>query len=292
MNRIKCIVKKTLANFSYKFNKRKYSKIKVASVDETIKTLQTTNKSLIRFGDGEILSIQGKNLTLQKTDSGLSADLAQILENMDERIMVTIQDIFETTDIYLPDSSDFWKEHLMFFGHVYWKHCRPKEGRQKYYNTLFSRFYITLKNHSKCDEWASEIRKIWKDKDIVLIEGETSHNGVENDLFDTAKSVERIIGPAENAYAKLDSIIDAAMNYEKNRLFLVTLGPTAKPIVKILTEKGYRALDIGNLDTEYSLYLMNASSKMIMGKHLIRGVEANKKAGFTQYLKEIKYTSL
>lgn len=287
---IKNKVKKILANILYRVNRNKYRKVSVASIDETIRTLQTTNKSLIRFGDGEILTIEGKNLKFQKADKNLSSELAQILGNMDERIMVTIPDIFETTDIYVPASSDFWKDHLMFFGHVYCKYCQPKSGRQRYYNTSFSRFYITLKDHSKCNEWISEIKKIWENKDIVIIEGETGHNGVGNDLFDTARSVERIIGPSENAYDKIDAIVKVATEYKDDRLFLVSLGPAAKPIVKELTEKGYRALDIGNLDTEYCWYLMKAIGREKLEKHLIKGIEANQTAGYTKYLEEIKYS--
>ena len=39
--------------------------IKVCSIDQTIDELLMTNKSMVRFGDGEIVVIRGHDLKLQ-----------------------------------------------------------------------------------------------------------------------------------------------------------------------------------------------------------------------------------
>ena len=59
-----------------------------------------------------------------------------------------------------------------------------------------------------------------------------------------------------------------------------------------MTEKlfldGYRVLDIGNLDMEYEWYLHQDRYKEKIPKHEITGEEANKSAGYHEYLAQIK----
>ena len=52
--------------------------------------------------------------------------------------------------------------------------------------------------------------------------------------------------------------------------------------------EGYRALDIGNLDMEYEWYLRQANQKEGIAKHDVIGEEANRAAGYNEYLAQIK----
>ena len=46
------------------------------------------------------------------------------------------------------------------------------------------------------------------------------------------------------------------------------LGPTAKVLVKNLSDLGYQAIDIGHIDSEYEWYKMGATHKVkIPNKH-------------------------
>ena len=145
-----------------------------------------------------------------------------------------------------------------------------------------------MADKSRCRSQIDGIRQIWKNKDVVVVEGERTHNGVGNDLLDTAASVERIIGPSSDAYGKLDEIMDCCREYSKDRLFLISLGVAAKFLAERLFLEGYRALDIGNLDMEYEWYLREAVQKEEIAKHSIIGEEANRSAGFDVYLDQIK----
>ena len=124
-------------------------------------------------------------------------------------------------------------------------------------------------------------------KNIVIVEGGVTHNGVGNDLFEDCKSIQRIICPSTNAYSSLEKILDECRKQSKEKLFLVTLGPTAKPIVEKLFLEGYRAIDIGQIDTEYELFLMNAEKKQEITKHRAITIEENRKMGFDTYLSEV-----
>ena len=138
--------------------------------------------------------------------------------------------------------------------------------------------------------WFDKFKQLFKDKKIVIVEGCTTHNGVGNDLFEYADSIERIICPSRNAYCVRNKIKEKCLEYSKDVLFLFSLGITAKGLVEELFLQGYRVLDIGNLDTEYEWFLENAQKKEIIPKHKVVGEEANKAAGYINYLEQIVCT--
>ena len=47
-------------------------------------------------------------------------------------------------------------------------------------------------------------------------------------------------------------------------------------------------IDIGNLDMEYEWFLQGTYDKVPVEKHKITGEEENKKAGYLEYLEQIK----
>lgn len=284
---MKRLIKDILAQIDYLLYRTGLKKchIKVNSVEETIDELICTNKSMIRFGDGEVTMIRGRSLKLQQVEPEIIDGLKRLLAYEHENMLVTIPEIFDDLSIYRKESRQFWKDHLFFSRKIYEKYCNPARA---YYNTSVSRFYYALEDKRVCRQQAEKIREIWKDKDIVVVEGERTHNGVGNDLLDSARSIERIIGPSSDAYKKLDELFACCKEYPKDRLFLVSLGVAAKFLVEKLFLEGYRALDIGNLDMEYEWYLHQAKDKEKVPKHDIIGEEANKNAGYYEYLAQIK----
>ncbi len=279
-------IKDKIAEAVYFFYRYKIlnNRIRVYSVDETIEQLLTTKKSLVRFGDGEITMIRGRSLQLQNTDSMLIEDLKRILQYDHEDLMVSVPDIFDGVEQYQGKSRQFWKDHLLFSRRIYEKYCRKD---RIYGNAFISRCYQIWKDKRQSEKWFAKIRQIWAGQDIVVVEGSRSHSGVGNDLFSLAASVERIIGPAKNAYAKLDELEEVCLKYPKDRLFLVALGAAAKPLTERLFLKGYRVIDIGNLDMEYEWFLRKAESKVKLEKHMLETEEENRKAGYGEYLGQI-----
>lgn len=260
------------------------NKLKVMSIDETIDELIQKEKSLIRFGDGEITVIRGRGLKLQIYTEELAKDLKRILGYQHEKLLIAIPDIFEGVEYFPQASRQFWKDHLLFGRKVYQKYC---DTEKHYGNSFISRCYYLYQNPEQSGKYFSKMKDIWKDKDIVLVEGEKSHSGVGNDLFSTALSVRRILGPAQDAYSRIDLILEECRKYPDNTLFLLALGAAAKPLGEKLFLEGYRVIDIGNLDLEYEWYLRGASGKIEIEKYNIVGEEANRKAGYTEYLEQI-----
>ena len=262
-----------------------HNSVKVHSIDETIDELLQTNKSLVRFGDGEIVMIKGGDLMLQKASPEIAEGLAWILAYPYDDLMVTIPGIFDTLSDHRKASRQFWKDHLLFCRKTYEKYCNPN---RIYYTTFVSRCYYYAQDRSNCGRWFAKIRKIWENKDVVVVEGTRTHNGVGNDLLDTAASVERIICPPRDAYGAIPRILEACEVYGKDRLFLLSVGVAAKFLALELFQKGYRVLDIGHMDMEYEWYVRQVPDKCKIEKHEIESEDANKEAGYTQYLSQIK----
>lgn len=260
------------------------SRIEVVSIDETLDELIETDKSIVRFGDGEIVMMCGRAIILQESDTDLSEKLKKILHFDNDRLMVGIPDIFGDLSMYSKRSGRFWKKHLLSFRRIYEEYCNSEK---KYYNAFLSRMYYNYKDKSNCGRWLEKFKDVWKSKDIVFIEGAGTHNGVGNDLFSGAGSIERIICPAYNAFFVYDRILEECKKVSKDKLILISLGSTAKVLTAELFELGYRVIDIGNLDMEYEWYLKKADDKPEIEKHKIIGKEANIKAGYTEYLQQI-----
>lgn len=266
------------------------SRIQVHTIDETIDELLHTEKSMVRFGDGEIVMIKGVDLMLQKASPEIADGLKEILAYPHDDLMVTIPGIFDGLSDHHKASRQFWRDHLLFCRKTYETYCNPN---RVYYTTFVSRCYYFAKDRTPCGGWFAKIRKIWENRDVVIVEGSRTHNGVGNDLLATAKSIERIICPPSDAYGAIPAILEACTAYPKDRMFLLSAGVAAKFLAVDLFQQGYRVLDIGNLDMEYEWYVRRTPGKCKLEKHGIEGVEANREAAlrdeaYAAYLEQVK----
>ena len=104
------------------------------------------------------------------------------------------------------------------------------------------------------------MKKIWGGRDVLMIEGEISRQGIGNDLFNNANSIKRIICPETNSFSVYGKILEAVLEFDKKNLVLISLGPTATVLAYDLCKLGYQANDIGHTDLEYELYLRNETN--------------------------------
>ena len=234
--------------------------ISVLSIDQSLDYLLEKGASVVRFGDGEMDLVAGRSIVYQDFDPELSARLREIMSmESDEHLMICLPDVFTGLERYSIDAQNFWSlNHLPHFLEKYKNICRAPW----YGSTFISRPYIDLEDKTPSAGYFAKLKQLWQDKDLLIVEGETSRSGVGNDLFDGAKSIKRIICPSRNAYSKLEAIKQAVREHADNRLILTMLGPTAKVLVYDLVQEGYRALDIGHIDSEYEWFQMGASHKV------------------------------
>ena len=107
-----------------------------------------------------------------------------------------------------------------------------------------------------------KIKELFAGKDILIVEGATTRAGVGSDLFNNVRSIKRIICPSHHAFSKVDVIQQSILNHVAGRLILLMLGPTAKILAYRLSRLGYRALDLGHIDSEYEWMQMGAETKV------------------------------
>lgn len=233
--------------------------INVHSIAWSIDYINQHHASVVRFGDGEVDLIMGRNIPYQSYDKNLASELLEILETPSSpQLMVCLPDVFERLGRYNSSAQHFWECHFEQFADFYKEHCRSSW----YGSTFLSRPYIDWVDKSQAQANIEKLRSLWQDKDLLIVEGETSRSGVGNDLFDNSKSIKRIIGPSKNAYQNLDWLYDKVMEHSANRLVFVMLGPTAKVLVKRLSDSGIQAIDLGHIDSEYEWYQMKATHKV------------------------------
>ena len=243
----------------------------VKSIPETIDKILAEKCSICRFGDGELLYIsERRSLPFQKQDERLRKYFITILNSEHENLLIGLPIGFYSLSNLKKSTYHTWRAIIS------WTYPGIKKYLKKdkiYYNASMTRPYIEYQDKSHCKEWFDSIRKIWENRSIILIEGEKSRLGVGNDLFNEAKSVKRILGPAHNAFDRYDSILEYAKKQPKDSLILIAMGPTAKPLAYELAKNGYQAIDIGNIDIEYEWFLRGANEKVkIIGKYTSEAV--------------------
>ncbi len=257
---------KHFLSFWYPIVIKWYPLPKVKSIPETIDKIVADNCSICRFGDGELLYMAEKrSLPFQKQDERLRNYFIEILKSEQDKILVGLPVGYFSLQNLKPKSQLLWRAIIV------WTYPRIKPyllAGKTYYNASMTRPYMDYADRSHSEKWFKSLMRIWENKDIVLIEGCKSRLGVGNNLFEKAKSVKRIVGPAHDAFDQFDNLLNFAKTMPKDNLIMVAMGPTAKPICYKLAKCGYQAVDIGNLDVEYEWYLQGATEKVkLKGKY-------------------------
>lgn len=287
-NRLNIKIGKLKINLNTNFSKLNYKKenIKfenktktslypiVVNCQETLKILQNTNKSICRYGDGEFKIILGENISFQDFDPVLQQRLIEILKSSNQNILIGIPDIFDDLSKHNKKHQNYWRKFLVRNREKIYNFL---DFNKTYYDSLLTRpylEYITSINHKT---YFKNIKSIWKDKDIIIIEGEYSRLGYNNDLFSNSKSIHRIICPQINAFQEYNNILEYCKSLPKNKLIILALGPTATVLSYDLCKLGYRALDIGHLDIEYEWFLARTKNKIpIKDKYVNEARHKNK----------------
>ncbi len=268
---------------------RKHQKVipQVASIDETIRRIIEDGCSVSRFGDGELLLTNPqKEIGFQKGDPLLAERLREILTSHNEKHLVCVSDTFSDLYRYNRKARRFWRTHFFLYGE-WWDHMLVP-GRV-YYNTFVTRPYMDYASKNDSGRWFHDMKGIWKDRDIVFIEGEKSRLGVGNDLFNNVRSIRRILCPPRDAFDRYQDILHEARKLEKGVLFLIALGPTATVLAYDLFQSGYQAIDAGHVDVEYEWWRIGAKQKVKLERKYVNEVADGKQvanAGET-YRKQI-----
>ncbi len=221
---------------------------------EAIDRICGERASLVRFGDGEFsLMKMQQRAKYQETDGKLARRLQEVLHANVDNLLVAIADIYGSLERFTESAAEAVRHYLT--PDVRAEHMELLEPDRTYYDALLSRPYVMFKDKEKAGERFESLKRIWEGRDVVIIEGSRTRMGIGNNLFDNARSVCRIIAPSENAFRRYADILDTALTMEKEKLILISLGPTAKILTYDLCSAGYQVVDIGHLDIEYEWFL-------------------------------------
>lgn len=172
--------------------------IKVKTISETLDYISKHTASVARFGDGEIDIIAGNSIPYQVYDSELAKRLERLLNRQsNEKLVICVSDVFDNLGRYNDFSQQFWRDHLYQYNDLYQKNCQA----EWYGSTFISRPYMDLLDKSLSVTYFEQLKALWKNKDILIVEGETSRSGVGNDLFNDANTISRIICPSKDAFS-------------------------------------------------------------------------------------------
>lgn len=237
---------------------------------ETIDYILKHKCSISRYGDGELdLVMAGKYASPFKSgfqcfDASLSKRLEDILSyrNKVENHLVCLPACsFSYGTSYLRKKArGFWNQYT---AHNIDRFLQMTSPIELYGETNISRFYLSHRDKSRCKSFIDSMKQIWYNRDVVFVEGNMTHLGYGNDLFDNTKSIKRILCPNVSAYKKYDFILDTILaNTSSNTLIILALGMTATVLAYDLAAQGRQALDMGHLDIEYEWMKMGVSEKV------------------------------
>lgn len=239
--------------------------INVLKREQTIEYLIKNKASMARFGSGEFNLISGSGISFQEYSEKLSERLRNILAvQSNSNFVVGIPDIFDSLDNLNETARNFWSGNLSKWGDFY----NQMLTSDWYGNSFMTRPYIDLKDKSQSSAYFKSLKRLWDNQNVLIVEGKNSRSGVGNDLFDNAKSIERVIVPPKNAFAKLNEIEQSIKEHGSDKLVLLMIGPTAKVVAYDLSKQGLWLVDMGHIDSEYEWFKMGAKKKVqISGKH-------------------------
>lgn len=218
-------------------------KPKVIGEYETIKTIIQRSASIARFGDGEFKLCLGRKQISQRPGKEIRVRLCDILKSNVPNLLVGIPNI--------------WGDNkLSGRKEKFWNNYRGKKitellyMKKQYYSSFISRADSAL--HIDCVEYWELCKEMWYGREVVLIKGEDTGFDKDPTIFTGVKSVEVIIAPKRDAFESLKDLLSHLCFYNKDTLFVISLGPAATVLAADLCALGYQALDLGHFGMMYS----------------------------------------
>ena len=241
--------------------RRYFPKYKIMSIEETINTIVSNKMSLSRFGDGEFrLVIKERDIVFQSLSTGIAERLNEVLNSTLPNHLVALPSSFISVAEFKRDAKIHWLHFINQYGLAI---SRTILNRNYIFgNAFISRFYIDFVDNSDTLNTVQNLKKIWDNEDLLIVEGFFSRLGVGNDLFDNSKSLKRIICPPKDAFGSYDEIVKVCKKFGKDKLILIALGPTASILAFDLARANFWGVDIGHIDIEYMWMLVGAKSKI------------------------------
>ncbi len=223
----------------------------IMTVEQTIDAL-IEGKSIARFGDGELWTMEGK-FEFQVPSSELTQRMAAVLVSDEPGLLIGIPGfVYELS----PQLADGMRDHCLRSAPrlrpVLNKYLQPGKT---YAATEVSLAHSVFRESFDRGDYFDRCRQIWDGAHVVLIHGEGIFDGLTHDIFDNAGSVDHVLAPKMNAFDQYEDILSRSLQAPKDSLMITILGPTATLLAYDLHRAGYRALDLGHIAKSYDWWL-------------------------------------
>ncbi len=213
----------------------------VRSEVETIKNIAGKGQSIARFGDGEFNMCIGRHKSFQKYDETLVARLKEVLASNEDGLLIGIPTIRSEKDLTV-----ILKKFVIRRGHRVLELLeRNRIYESATLTTVFPSKPADLSNH------VNLLKSIWTGRKVVFVVGASSRFFYEKELFDNMAEHQFIYGPAKNAFAQYDDLLNQVTAYDQSWLILISLGPTATVMAYDLFKLGYQSIDLGQTPSKF-----------------------------------------
>ena len=226
----------------------------VSGMLESAQFLLHSNNSWARLADIEYFLIQGRDTKYQQADPELARRLKQILTTYQSNLTIGIPDLFTGVFPFRRNYQDYWIE-LPEMRSFLTKSIRKDI---QYLEALTTSSY-TQSHGTGCQLVPliyDTLREIWKDRDLVILRG---NNGqvYQYDVYDTARSQTVLYAPPSQAWSEYPKLLKDLLMYDRDKLYILAIGPVATVLASDLNSLGRRALDLGHLAKDYDYYRRN-----------------------------------
>lgn len=264
----------------YKLTSSERHKLQILDSVATLKYIIDNKCSISRYGDGEFQMITHlmnhgtvENFEIdsfQNFDPILANRLWEILKCPIPNHLVCIPYAFKDSSVQRGYQRIFFEREWLL---------RKKDIIDKldvgrlWGDSCFTRFYYGRRDIKDYEAYVMLLKKIWNQRKLLIVEGEQSRLGIDNDLFDNTSEICRILCPITNAFAKYEEILSATKRVSKDYLVIIALGHTATVLSYDLSKCGYQAIDIGHVDIEYEWLRMKAKHKVVVPNKYVNEVD-------------------
>ena len=229
--------------------------------EETVAMLASTERSISRFGDGELfIAFNGISLPFQRHDAALSRRLRDILRNPTERCAVALPHCYFYETERLRGDCEWYIENC-FYGKMEDGGMLGDGGidmTAEYWDTNFGIFYHHYElGHDEAMARFDAIKGLLAGRRILLVTGDTGIADYEHDIFrDAGADVSMLVAEPKNAFSSYDGLKRRVLDSCDGRLVVAICGPCATVLAYDLSnEDGVRCLDMGHFAREYNFFM-------------------------------------
>jgi len=226
-------------------------RLKIKNASDSIEEIIRKKASFCRFGDGEFMLMLGSSIPFQSYSEKLALRLKDIFKSSIDNIFIG------APHFYFYDGPPLRNMQKYFLRTWVSKNrnliCDMANIDNQYYDTASTQLYALYDDYN-FPTYFSKIKQLFMGRDLIVICGETIFNDIEHNIFDSADSIKYVHAPSKDAFANYDSLLSEALNFDKNSLIIIILGPTATILAFDLASIGYQAVDFGHIAKDYDFY--------------------------------------